>query len=186
MNNKTENTYAFHLGIAEKGKLFAVSGNYREALRYYKEAIKLTENQENGALFFQHYIQCVMEAMELMGSYDEVISYCEKFLGLLHEQIADEQLRKKYIAEVQQRIAIQYLLKEDKAAAKELLLIIQAAVGKGKLALSDELLNWILRGYTISKKQIVELQNKYKYFIVSKEKLKPELAIELPEIINHL
>lgn len=184
MESNSNNTYSLHLGIAEKGKMYAVAANYKEALRHYKEAIKMTQNQANGELFFQHYMQCTMEALELMKAYDDVINYCEKFLDLLAAQTQNE-LIAKYIAEVEQRMAIQYLLKGDKDEAKPILQKAQKAIGVGKLKMVDELLNWIIRGYAIAPKQIAELQKKHKYFIVSKENLKPEIAIELPELINH-
>jgi tetratricopeptide (TPR) repeat protein len=40
---KETNKYKLHLGIAEKGKMYAVEGNHKEALRHYKEAIKMTQ-----------------------------------------------------------------------------------------------------------------------------------------------
>lgn len=184
MESSKDNTYSLHLGIAEKGKIYAVAGNYKEALRHYKEAIKMTQNQANGELFFQHYMQCTMEALELMKAYDDVINYCEKFLELLTAQLPNAVIV-KYTAEVEQRMAIQYLLKGEKEEAKTILQNAQKAIGVGKLKMVDDLLNWLNRGYAIAPKQISELQKKYKYFIVSKENLKPEIAIELPEIINH-
>ncbi|MCC6186253.1 MAG: hypothetical protein IT256_03790, partial [Chitinophagaceae bacterium] len=96
MESNSNNTYSLHLGIAEKGKMYAVAANYKEALRHYKEAIKMTQNQANGELFFQHYMQCTMEALELMKAYDDVINYCEKFLDLVAAQTQNE-LIAKYI-----------------------------------------------------------------------------------------
>lgn len=180
----TDTKYSFHLGIAEKGKIYAVAGNHKEALRHYKEAIKMTQNQVNGEMFFQHYIQCAMESMELMGAYEEVINYCEKFLDLLDTKEQTE-IIVKYKADVLQRMAIQFLYKEDKEEAKALFQIVQKTIGIGKQKLTDELLNWLLRGYNINPKQILEMQKKHQYFIVNKDNLKPEIAIELPEIINH-
>lgn len=180
----TDTKYSFHLGIAEKGKIYAVASNHKEALRHYKEAIKMTQNQVNGEMFFQHYIQCAMESMELMGAYEEVINYCEKFLDLLDTKEQTE-IIVKYKADVLQRMAIQFLYKEDKEEAKALFQIVQKTIGIGKQKLTDELLNWLLRGYNINPKQILEMQKKYQYFIVNKDNLKPEIAIELPEIINH-
>lgn len=179
------NNFGLHLGIAEKGKLYAVEGNHQEALRHYKEAIKMTENQPNGSVFFQHYMQCVMESLEQMGAHSEVMGYCEKFLAMLDEQNLEPSLEKKYRADVLQRWAIQYLLLGEKEEAKELLCVIQTLVGRGTLKLADELLGWLQRGYTVGVKQIQELQKKYQYFIVSRDKLRPDLAISLPEIINH-
>ena len=180
----TNNTDYLHLGIAEKGKLYALEGNYKEALRHYKEAIKMTQNKPQGELFFQHYAQCTMEALELTGSHDEVIHFCEKFLDLLEEKENNE-LIIKYKADILQRMAIQYLLKNDTEEAEALFKTIRETIGVGKQKLTDELMNWIQRRYTLSKKQICDMQKKYQYFIVTKENVRPEIAVELPEIIKH-
>lgn len=177
--------YAMHLRIAEKGKLYALEGKHQQALRHYKEAIKMTENQENGSLFFQHYMQCVMESLELMGAHKEVMSYCEKFLALLDEQNLNEELKLRYKADVLLRWSIQHLLIDEPKEAQSLLMQVQKEIGKGGMRFVDELLTWLQRGYNIGQKQLRDAQKKHHYFIVSKEKVRPEIAMELPEIIHH-
>ena len=179
MTTTTQPQKLFHYGIAEKGKLFQLAANYNEALRYYREAIRLVQGIEHGEIFFQHYSQCVMEALELSGSYDEVISYCEKFLDFLDEKEADS-IVIKYRGAILEKMSIQYLLKEDKESALENLKEAQLTVGKGKQPLTDELLNWTQRGFQISKKQIQDAQKKHHYFVVDKTTVNPTHAIELP------
>lgn len=179
-----ENQYSLHLGIAEKGKEFAVGGNYKESLRHYKEAIKMTQNQPQGETFFQHYVQCAMEAMEKMGAHEEIINYCDKFLEFL-EIKEKSALIVAYIAEIEQRKALQYMHLGEQESAKELIKEIQQKVGRGTKKLVDELLTWLDRGYAISKKQLEDLQKKHRYFIVTAANLKPGIAIELPAAIQH-
>lgn len=179
MSTITQPQKLFHYGIAEKGKLFQLAANYKEALRYYREAIRLVQGIEHGEIFFQHYSQCVMEALELSGSYDEVISYCEKFIEFLEEKETDD-LVKKYKGSILEKLSIQYLLKEDKESALDYLKEAQSIVGKGKQPLTDELLNWTQRGFQISKKQLQDAQKKYHYFVVDKTTVNPAHAIELP------
>jgi len=45
-------------------------------------------------------------------------------------------------------------------------------------------LDWINRRYNITKKQLTDLQKEHKYFIVTKENINEELAIELPQAIG--
>jgi len=180
---KDTNNYMLHLGIAEKGKMNAVQGNHKEALRHYKEAIKMTQGQENGEMFFQHYMQCTLESLEQMGAYDDVLNYCEKLLELLNTKEENDFIT-KYKIETWQRMAIQYLHKDDVETAKEYLTTIAKEAGKGKLKIADTLLDWINRRYQITKKQLFDLQNSNHYFIVNKNNLKPEIAIELPAAIQ--
>jgi len=180
---KKDTIYMLHLGIAEKGKMNAVQGNHKEALRHYREAIKMTQGQEMGEMFFQHYMQCTLESLELMGDYDAVLNYCMKLMELLDSKEKSEFISKNKI-ETWQRMAFQYLHKDNPETAKEYLMKIVKEAGNGKLKMAEILLNWINRKYKITKKQILDLQNENHYFIVNKNNLKPEIAIELPSAIQ--
>jgi tetratricopeptide (TPR) repeat protein len=178
-----ENQNMLHYRIAERGKMHALDKNYQEALRHYKEALNQTLNKKDSELFFQHYSQCVMEALEQLGSYDQVISFCENYRTFLAEK-EDSSIIKKHNAFVSERQAIQHLLKEEIDQAKTLLTEAQQNVGKGKQPITDQLLNWLLRGYKISKNQVQLLQTKHNYFIVRKESVNPKIAMDLPEGIS--
>ncbi|CAA0242065.1 peptidylprolyl isomerase [Tenacibaculum maritimum] len=178
-----ENKRMLHYRIAERGKLHALEKNYQEALRHYKEALRLTQYEKDSELFFQHYSQCVMEALEQLGSYDEVISFCKNYRAFL-EGKEQSVLVKKHDAFVSERQAIQHILKEESEEAKELLLKIQQNLGKGKQPITDTLLSWLLRGYKISKNQLNKLQEKHQYFIVRKELVNAQVAIDLPQKLS--
>lgn len=172
-----------HLGIVENGKIYSLKGDHTEALRHYREGIRMCTQQNASEVFFQHYTQCVMESLELSGAYDEVISYCNKAISLLEDNIYKADfIKKNYVAALEKK-GIQYLLKDDKTEAVAIFKKAQDAIGRGKQPLIDELLNWLQRGYTVSKQQILGSQKKHKYFTVTKENLKPEMAVELPKVI---
>ena len=177
--------HAFHLGIAEKGKIYCLQGNYKEALRHFKEAIKMTQNQKNGDIFFQHYSQCVMEILELSGAYDDVINYCEKILIFLKTKNDKPKIVEAYTNFLLEKIAIQYVLKNESSEALDVLKQIKDTSKNVKKPISDSLFNWLQRGYQISTRQIHDLQNKNNYFIIRKETTNPKIAIELPEAIAH-
>jgi len=108
METHTKNE-TLHIRIAEKGKMYSLEGNYKEALRHYKEAIKMMQHSKDSEIFFQHYSQCVMEALELSGAHDEVISFCERYIDFLDQKSDDSVLIKKHYATVLEKKAIQYL-----------------------------------------------------------------------------
>ncbi|MEY4926529.1 MAG: hypothetical protein RI894_965 [Bacteroidota bacterium] len=165
--------------------MYSLEGNFKEALRHYREAIRMSHRDADSEIFFQHYSQCVMEALELSGAHDEVIAYCDTFLDFLAEKLdensADTSLLTKYYAAVLERQAIQFLLQGEKEDAIDTLKLAQQKVGRGKQPITDDLLNWALRGYTISKKQVTDLQRKHQYFIVRKDTVQPAIAVELPQ-----
>jgi len=172
-----------HYRIAERGKMYALDKNYTEALRHYKEALKLTQKQQDSELFFQHYSQCVMESLELSGAHDQVISFCENYRTFLDEKEQDVLVR-KHKAFVSERQAIQHILRGEQDEAKGLLLEVQKDLGKGKQPITDELLNWLLRGYQVNASQLKRLQQKHNYFIVRKESVNPKIAMDLPEGVS--
>lgn len=172
-----------HIRIAEQGKLYSLEGNHQEALRHYREAMRMVQQQKDSDIFFQHYSQCTMETLERSGAYDEVISFCERYQDFLNGK-PESDLIKKHKAYIWQRQAIQHLLKGETEAAKTLFTSAQNAIGRGRQPLTDELLNWVQRGYMVSKNQITRLQEKYNYFVVRDGQVNPALAMKLPESIK--
>jgi tetratricopeptide (TPR) repeat protein len=177
----SETKYMLHLGIAEKGKIYCLQGNYKQALRHFKEAIRMTQNQPNGDVFFQHYSQCVMETLELSGANDEVLSYCEKFLDFLDEKEEQTPLTAAYRNVILEKMAIQYVMKNEKGEALEILKQINTK--DIHLPVTKELLNWVSRGYAISHKQIKDLLKKHLYYIIRPDKINQAIAMELPEVV---
>jgi K+/H+ antiporter YhaU regulatory subunit KhtT len=125
-----------------------------------------------------------MEALELAGAYDEVITYCEKFLEFLESKEEESELVNRYYATILEKMAIQYMKKEEPEQALPLLKNAQVRIGKGRQPITDEFLNWLQRGYKINKKQINETQIKNNYYIVRQNKVIPEIAVELPKAIS--
>lgn len=175
-----------HNGVAEKGKLFAIQGNHKEAIRYYKEAIRMCRTLPNAEEFIHHYNICIMESLELMESYNEVIEFCDKCLDFLKikDSLKNNLFVKNYAASVLERKGIQFLLLNEKEKAIDSFKSVQHHIDIKLMPLTNELLNWALRGLTITHKQILELQKKYLYFIVRKDAVNVKIAVELPRNIN--
>ncbi|AXO79316.1 tetratricopeptide repeat protein [Olleya aquimaris] len=177
-----------HYNIAEQGKVFATQGNHKEALRHYKEALRMSQQIPQADIFFQHYSQCAMESLEQMKSYLEVITFCDKCIAFMEskEDLQAHPVFMKYLASLWERKGIQYLYlndKEDAITAFEKAIAIQKP---SKIPLAQELHNWCKRGYTISQQQIEGLNKKHHYYIVRKDTINSKIAIELPEMINPL
>lgn len=183
MKEKAKNE-VLHLGIAEQGKLHALSGNHKEALRHYREAMRQAVEQKSPEVFFQHYTQCVMESLELTGAHDEVINYCQKMQDFLNDQLDVNPLVKQNLGSTLEKEGIQWLLKGEADNARPLLEEAQKVAGRGRLPLTDQLLSYVQRGYRIDKRQIKDLQKRHHYFIVRADRVDKARAIELPKSVS--
>ena len=56
--------HILHLSVAEHGKLCLLRGDVSEALRHFREAIRISVSAQAPEVFFRHYSQCVLEALE--------------------------------------------------------------------------------------------------------------------------
>lgn len=181
-----ENKPNLHLQIAENGKILALKGNHKEALRHYKEAMRMCQAVENSEVFLQHYSLCAMESLELMEAHEEIITFCDKSIDFLTPkkvERTDEWFRKN-LASLWERKGIQCIYLDEKTEA---IAALDAALKEAKdlpMPLSKELLNWLRRGYAMTHKQVRDLQNRHHYFTVRKENVNEKIAVQLPEMIN--
>jgi tetratricopeptide (TPR) repeat protein len=175
-----------HFQIAENGKVLALKNNHKEALRHYKEAMRMCQTVEGSELFLQHYSLCAMESLELMQGHEEVIAFCNKSIDFLTEKKTErsDEIIWKYLASLWERKGIQYIHLNEKEEAIEALENALTEANNLSMPLSKELLNWLRRGYTITIKQVRDLQNRHHYFTVRKENVNEKLAVQLPEMIN--
>jgi tetratricopeptide (TPR) repeat protein len=175
-----------HYNIAEQGKVYATKGNHKEALRHYKEALRMSQQVPKSDIFFQHYSQCAMESLEQMEAYNEVIIFCDKCIDFMEtkDDLQAHPIFIKYLASLWERKAIQYLFLNEKEQAIEAFEQAIDVIKPHKLPLAQELHNWCKRGYTISKQQIEGLLKKNQYHTVRKENVNIQIALELPEMIN--
>jgi tetratricopeptide (TPR) repeat protein len=169
-----------HLRIAEAGKVAALAGNHAEALRHYREAIRLSVSTGAPDVFFRHYTQCVLESLERTGSYADVIEYCtradEHYLSFDH---LNPLQRRDHGATLERLGAV--LLKAGRP--DDALTVLQRAVqiaGSGALPLSEELVGWLRRGLRPDASRITQLQDLHRYFTVRPELVDASLATKLP------
>ncbi|MDA3904799.1 MAG: tetratricopeptide repeat protein [Bacteroidales bacterium] len=179
-------TINIHYGVAENGKLLATQGNHKEALMHYREALRMCQNQPGADIFFQHYSLCAMESLELMGAYTEVIEFCNKCINFLDSKtgLKNNQVFLKFKASLYERKGIQYMYLQQNNNAIECFKEAQSSIEKKYLPLCVDLMNWLMRGYSISNKQINDLQKKHSYFTVRKDNINKQITVEIPKMNN--
>lgn len=181
MKDTTQGVENPHYRIVEQGKVHALNRNYSEALRHYREGIRMCQKEPGADLFFQHYSQCAMETLELSGAYKEVIDFCQKTRQFLEDKQLESVYVKKYRASLFEREAIQHLFLGDKNEATVCFKAVQTLVGSQDFPLTGQLLNWLQRGYTIGERQIKDAQKTHHYFSVRTDNVNPLIAMQLPD-----
>lgn len=175
---------ALHVGIAEQGKLHAVDGDHEEALRHYREAIRLAVSSGAPEVCFRHYTQCVLESLEHMQAWGEILAFCERVEAHYGANPPPNPLARLDLACARERQGVVLLKRGDAAAAKAALALAVAEVGAGNLPLADTLLGWLQRGMQVDARRLEQQQRRHRYFIVEREAVRPERAIRLPKALG--
>ena len=179
--------FALHLGIAERGKLHALAGDHREALLHYRAAIRLAVEQGAPEVFFRHYTECVLESLELTGSFAEVIDYCDRAIAHYGDNPPAEgghgSVARHDFAHVFVRRGVCRMKQgpEHRQSAQSDFEAARKVVGpEAQLPLLDDLLKWLRSGWHIDSNRIVAQQKRHNYFSVRKDQVDPDRAIDLP------
>jgi tetratricopeptide (TPR) repeat protein len=171
---------ALCLGIAEQGKILALNGNHEQALRHYREALRIAMSCSFNEIFFHHCSQCIMESLELSGGHELVADYCiraEDHYAAIEN--SDDIIRRQRGANLE-RLAASRLLSGNIDEAKALFATAIETAGKGALPLCEEVLSWMRRGLNVGAPQLRSAQQRHKYFVVRKDLVDARIAVELP------
>ena len=164
MNNSA--AHEVHLSIAEAGKLHALKGNHKEALRHYREAMRLAVSSKAPEVFFRHYTQCVLESLELTNAYDEIIQFCndahQHYSGLK----LNSSLHRRDHGSILERLGMVQLKKGANDEGRSALELAQQIAGVGALPITDEVLGWLTRGFAVDATRLLQSQRRHNYFIV--------------------
>ncbi len=172
--------HALHLGIAEAGKLHALAHRHAEALRHYREALRRAVATRAPEVFFRHYTQCVLECLEQMGSYGEVIEFCERADAHYRAHGHQMELQRRDHAALLERLGAVRAKAGQAGPAAEALRAAIALVPKGTLPLAEELLGWLNRRLTPDPTRIAMAQTRRGYFTVTRDQVDPARARPLP------
>lgn len=175
-----------HMGVAEQGKIYAVKGNHKMALVYFQTAINMTVQAGDPELFFRLYLESALESMEHLGLFEDVLDYCNRAIQLYEDNPPPNEFARLDFANIHQRKGIILFKMNQKEEAKTFLkkAIDLIKKEKGRLPLAEKVLRWILIGFHIDDNRILTEQKATKYFTVTKENIRPEAAIKLPNEQN--
>lgn len=177
---------AFHMGLAEQGKVHALAGDHRMALLYYREAIRLAVAKKAPEVFFRHYMECMLESLEHSGAFEEVLSYCERALAHHDTLQARDPEHARLIAldraSVHQREGVVRLKTGDAAGARAALdQAVRVARGaQVDLPLAQALFGWVARGFHVDARRIDAELQRHGYFSVRPDTVDADKAIPLP------
>jgi tetratricopeptide (TPR) repeat protein len=172
--------HALHVGIAEAGKLRAVAGDHTEALRHYREALRLAQAARAPEVFFRHYTQCVLESLERTGAHDEVIAFCEQALAHYDAQGATLAVHRRDRATLLERLALNRIKAGQGDGARAPLDAAVELAAADDLPVARAVRDWLRRGMRPDPRRIAELQAKHGYFGVTADRVEPDRAIPLP------
>lgn len=161
-----ENVHALHWGIAEEAKVALLDGRHAEALAGLREAIRLAVACKAPEVFFRHYMQCVLEALELAGDHREVVDLCREQDDYYRRLEARGSLFARDHGSILERLGIAELQSGRREEAVAALRQAVERAGTGILPLAELLLTWLDRGLNIPAPQLRQLQHRHRYFIV--------------------
>ncbi len=175
-----------HMGIAEQGKVYALEGDHSRALHYYREAMQMTVQAGDPEVFFRHYLECVMESLEHMEAYPEVLEYCDRAIQFYQDNPPPNEMATMDLAHIYQRKGINLLkmgIQDEASEALQQALATAEAVGKvtsKTMPLTQMVLQWLRSRLHIDNQRVVAEQNRTQYFMVRKDTVEPAKAVKLP------
>ena len=172
--------HLLHLGVAEQGKLHLLDGRHGEALRHFREAIRMAVSARAPEIYFRHYTQCVLESLELSGDYEEIVSFCRDADAHYAGIDTSEPILAKDHGALLERLGIALLLSERRDEAAEALHRACETAGRGVLPLAEALIVWLDRGLTVPSPVLRQAQRRHRYFVVRPETVDRRLARPLP------
>ena len=177
---KAASSHNIHLSIAETGKLLALKGKHAEALKHYREALRLAVSSRAPEVFFRHYTQCVLESLELTQAFEEVIEFCVNADEHYASLNLNTQLHKRDHGSILERLGLVYLKLQNLEAGRAALEKAQNIAGEKTLPITEEILGWLKRGYHVDISRILSSQKKYDYFVVRADQVDEKRAKPFP------
>jgi tetratricopeptide (TPR) repeat protein len=172
-----------HLRIAEQGKVHTLEKDYVRALGCYRLAMRLTAERGDREAFFRHYLESLVEALELDGSYDAVLEYCDRMDDMFDQADGDADLRCYDRASLRQRRGIA-LLKMDRLGEAEQALAdacSMAGSAGSTLPLAETLLRWLRSHLRIDPRRLFEEQQRHRYFSIRPDTVRADIATRLTD-----
>lgn len=172
-----------HMGIAEQGKLYAIEGNHKLALLYYRNAMSRSVEAKDPEVFFRHYLEAALESMEKLGYNEEVLAYCDKAIQMYEENPPANEVSRIDLAYIHQKRGITLMKLSQKEEAKKALKMAIDLMKKEnqKLPLAITFLRWLASGLHLDTRRLQAEQDRNNYYHIRKENVDPKRAIKLPD-----
>lgn len=172
-----------HLRVAEQGKLFALAEDYARALGCYRIAMRLAAEAGEPKAFFRHYLECLVEALELDGEHEAVLEYCAR-MEALHEKAGREGDLPRYDRAALEECRGIVLLKmgrnkEAQEALEEA--CARAREAGARLPLAETVLRWMRSRLTVGERRLLAEQRRHRYFSVRPDTVREEIATRLTD-----
>lgn len=157
-----------HLQTAEKAKSYAWRHDHKKALMLYREAMHQAQTEEAEPIFLRHYTECILESLEAMEQYQDILSYCEQALEHYHSHPPESDLARCDLASIYERRAINAAKVGDTLLASEACdkACELAASIQQQLPVAEKLKQWLKSGLHISVSRISSEQKRTGYFSV--------------------
>jgi hypothetical protein len=166
--------------VAEQGKIHLLDGRHGDALRHFREAIRMAVAAHAPEIFFRHYTQCVLESLELSSDYEEIIAYCRDADAHYVKIESDEPILAKDHGATLERLGIALLLTGRREEAADALRRAAERAGPGQLPLAEALADWLRRGLSVPLPVLRQAQRRHGYFSVRRETVRRAIAVQLP------
>lgn len=175
---------ALHYRVAEHGKVRALAGDHAEALRHYREALRLASLQGEAEACLRHYAWCVLESLERTDAHGAVISFCERVEAHYAQRPPEGELARKDLAAHLERHGLA-LAKQGRAAeARERLESAVKLAGTGHLPVAERVLSWGRAGLHVDARRISLEQDRHPYWTVRPDAVRPDIAVALPSFVT--
>lgn len=175
---------ALHARVAEQGKVLALEGEHAEALRHYREALRLATRDGAPELVLRHYAWCVLESLERSEAFEDVLAFCERVEAHYAQRTPDSELARLDLASHRERQGLALLKLERTAQARERLESAVALAGPGRLPLSERVLSWLRGGLHVDARRLVLEQERHRYWSVRPGAVDPSIALPLPPTVS--
>jgi len=172
--------HVLHLEIAEAGKMAALSNNHKEALRHYREALRIAGNIHAPGIFQRHYTQCILESLELSLDFESLILICEQACEQFATRDNLHSMQKREYAAMLERLGIARLKQGDRDAALKSLTAARDMAGESPFPVTGQILKWLEREYKPDITRILRLQKQNKYFTVRRGQVDRRRSKALP------
>lgn len=169
-----------YIGLGEQGKAHAVAGRHREALRHYREAMRLAQADSAPEVFMRHYTQCALESLERMGAYTEVLAACDNAAEHYRQHPPADEVARKDQASFLERAAVVLLRAQRPDEARQYLNKALQAAGSVPMPLARTLLGWLRGQLHLSVPRLEAELTRQQYWSVRSDTVRTDWAVALP------